>query len=617
VTTVTADAVDDDLDLDGGTRGRGALSVLRRGLAASPELRSGARASLGLALMSAAGKVTVPVLIQQIIDRGFGGPDGFRPGFVFGAAAVAAVVVVATGVVQAVAQRRLVRAAQQALYGLRTRAFSHIHRLSIADHNESRRGVWVSRVTSDVETLARFAEWGAVAWIIHSFLIVGVLVVMAVYSWQLTLVTIAAFAPIVPLFRWLQRRQLAAYDEQRVRVGEMLSEFSEVVGGAPVVRAYGLADRSRRRLHRRIRAQYKAEMRASKYFAFMFPLADLFGSLAVAAVVMVGVQWGPDWGLDLGQLIGVLFLANLLNSPVAELSEVLDQTQTALAGWRKVLDLLDRPVDIAEPPAGEGVVLPPGALAVRAEDVSFAYRDGATVLAGVDIEIAPGTSVAIVGETGSGKTTFARLLCRLADPTAGRIVIGGIPLALVAPVSRRSVIRMVPQDGFLFDTTVRENVRHGRPDALDHHVAAAFEELGLAWWAERLPLGLDTPVGARGEALSVGERQLVALARAELADPGLLILDEATASVDPRTERALTEALGRVSRGRTTISIAHRLSTAEAADRVLVFDRGRIVEQGHHSELVAAGGIYTRLHASWMRSHALTSAPVVERGAST
>jgi putative ABC transport system ATP-binding protein len=218
----------------------------------------------------------------------------------------------------------------------------------------------------------------------------------------------------------------------------------------------------------------------------------------------------------------------------------------------------------------------------------------------IDATVPAGANVAVVGETGSGKTTFAKLLCRLADPTDGRILIGGVDLREVAPVSRHAAIRMVPQDGFLFDTTVRENVRMGHAGASDRDVEDAFRALGLDRWVARLADGLDTEVGERGENLSVGERQLIALARAQVADPGLLILDEATSSVDPETERALSIALVRLAEGRTIVSVAHRLSTAEAADIVLVFDRGEIVERGRHDELVAAGGRYAALYASWL-----------------
>ena len=575
-----------------------AVAVLRRGLAVTPELRQGMVLTASFAVVTALGKLAVPVLIQQVLDRGILGPQGYRPTFV----AVSCLAIGALIVVLYVAGRatflRLVRAAEASLLGLRTRTFAHVHDLSIAEHVDHRRGALVARVTSDVDTLAQFTEWGAMAWIVDSILIVTTLTVMAVYSWPLTLVTVAVFLPLLPVMRALQRRQLAAYDEVRAAVGGTLSEVAELVAGAPVVRAYGLQGRTRRRMQRAIDRQYRAQMRAARWFSVMFPLADLFGALALAAVVAVGAINGPGWGLGFGELVAFVFLVNLLLMPVAELTEILDQTQTAIAGWRKILGVLATPLDVPEPTPGRA--LPKGPLAVDLDGVRFAYRSGDEVLRGIDLHLAPGSSTAVVGETGSGKTTIAKLLCRLADPTEGTVRVGGVDLSEVAADSRRSAIRMVPQDGFLFDATVYENVRLGRLDATRDDVRAAFDELGLGAWLDDLPGGLDAPVGERGGNLSVGERQLVALARAQVGDPGLLVLDEATSSVDPETERALTVALDHLTAGRTVVSIAHRLSTAERADQVVVVDAGRIVEVGTHEQLVSAGGVYADLYASWL-----------------
>jgi ATP-binding cassette subfamily B protein len=320
--------------------------------------------------------------------------------------------------------------------------------------------------------------------------------------------------------------------------------------------------------------------------------------MALSVVIIFGAGFGPDWGLTFGRVSAFLFLADVFLHVFTDLPEVYAETQTAIAGWRKILAVLDLPVEIVEP--GPGIELPMGALKVESQGVRFAYREGGPVLRGIDVEVPAGAHIAIVGETGCGKTTFAKLLTRLADPLEGRILVGGVDLREVSPASRRRAIRMVAQDGFLFDTTVGENVRAGHDGATDRDVEAALEELGLGPWVATLPHLLDTPVGERGEALSVGERQLVALARAQIAMPGVLILDEATSAVDPATERRITEALRRLSHGRTVIIIAHRLSTAEHADHVLVFDAGQIVQRGTHDQLVAEGGVYGRLYESWL-----------------
>jgi ATP-binding cassette subfamily B protein len=571
-------------------------AVLRRGLRESPELRRGLGFTVVLAITVTVANLVTPTLVQQIFDHGFEG--GFRPRFVYGVCAVAFALVVVAYVAGRRSARRLVSASEAALAELRVRTFAHIHELSIAEQTKEKRGVFVSRVTADVDSLAEFTEWGGIAWILSASQILGTLGLMLVYSWQLTIPVVVLTIPLLVVVGKLQAGFSSAYSAVRTRVGELLSEVSESVMGAAVVRAYGLDESVDHRVKRAIGNRYRAQMVAHRRASTLFPMAVLFWALALAAIVVVGTLNGRAWGLTIGRVTAFLFLAQLFLDPFSDLPEIYSETQTAIAGWRKILSVLDLPVEIAEP--SPGVTLPHGALEVAAADVRYAYPGGGPVLHGISLHVAAGANVAIVGATGCGKTTFAKLLTRLADPVGGRITVGGVDLRQIAPASRREAVRMVPQDGFLFDGTVRENVRFGREGATNRDVDTALEELGLGEWVDSLPEGMDTMTGERGEALSVGERQLVALARAQIASPGLLILDEATSAVDPGTERRITEALRRLSEGRTVVTIAHRLSTAELADHVFVFDAGRLVEQGTHEELVAARGVYGRLHDSWL-----------------
>ncbi len=576
----------------------GAISTLRRGVARTPSLRVGLAWSALFALAESAGRLVVPILVQQTIDHGFVG--GLDRDFVHRAVLIATGIIVLVGVSGLVAKFRMVRAAERSLYELRVQGFRRAHQLSLTDLNEQRRGELVARVTSDVDTITRFLDWGALTWIVQSTLLIGIVAVMAVYSWQLMLISLAGYALMLPPLRWLQRRQIAAYALRRTRVGRVLGLTGEVVAGAETVRAYGVEERVSGRLGDALTDEYRAALETTRYFSVLFTIGDLFGAFTLIAVVGAALQWGLGWGLDLGEAVAVLLLLNMAQGPIGELSEVLDQTQTALAGWDKVLGLLDQEPTVHEP--DNGVTIPAGPVAIELDDVWFSYGDGPAVLEGVSLTIPARSTVAVVGETGSGKTTLARLLVRLTDPTAGEIRLAGVPLAAVTPEARHAAVRMVPQDGFLFDTTVRTNIAYGREGADDADIDATIRTLGLESWVAGLPLGLDTPVGERGEQLSVGERQLVAAARAALADPGLLVLDEATSSVDPETEQMLSMAFDRLAADRTTVAIAHRLSTAERADLILVMDDGRLVEQGTHGELLARRGRYAALHASWVRS---------------
>jgi ATP-binding cassette subfamily B protein len=600
-------------------RPEGALATLRRGLRMMPEFRRGLPLTFALALLATAGRVVVPVAVQQTIDRGLLAPSGPDVALVQRLVLVSAGVVLVTAVAVYRMNVRLFRTTETALAGLRVRAFRHVHDLSALHQQSQRRGSLVSRVTSDIDQMSTFMQRGGVLGIVSLGQLTVATVVMAVYSWQLTLLVLVCFVPLVVAVRFFARRLAAAYGMVRSRMGDLLAAVSESVVGAATVRAYGIRARTAARVERAVDEHYRAQVKAQTITAGVFVTGEFVAAVANAAVVVVGVLLGLAGDITAGELIAFLFLVTLFIAPVQTASEVLNEAQNAVAGFRRVLDVLDTEPDVRDPVVADpssARQLPEGPLGVRFEQVSFRYAPNArTALDRVDLTLAPRRRVAVVGETGSGKTTFAKLVTRLMDPSEGRVLLGSdeigwVPLHDVAFASLRARVVMVPQDGFLFDATVADNVRYGKPGMTDAHVAAAFDELGLGAWVDGLADGVSTPVGQRGQSLSAGERQLVAVARAYVADPDVLVLDEATSAVDPATERRLTRALDALTAGRTTLTIAHRLSTAERADEVLVVDAGRIVQRGTHTQLVGAEGPYARLHASWRRSSVVSGAMI-------
>ncbi len=592
-----------DATVVGSTAREGGLAVLLRGMRRNPEITEGLRLTLLLALISTAGGSVIPIVVRGALDDGFseGGVD---------TAAVARYVVIAALLMIAIAvtgywsKVRIFTASERGLANLRVAAFRHVHDLSMLTQNTQRRGSLVSRVTSDVDQISQFLQFTGIMMIISVGQMLVATVVMAFLSWQLTLVVLISFVPLALSLRWLAGAMSRAYDRVRASVGEMLAVIAEPVVGASVVRSYGIEERTQDRVDVAVRANYRNNIRAQTITAGAFSAAIMVGGIANAAVLGIGVLLGVVGELTIGTVVAFVFLVGLFTGPAQMATQVISEAQNAIASWRRVLDLLDTPADVVDP-GTDAVPLPEGELDARFDHVSFAYPDGPTVLADVDVTIEARQRVAVVGETGSGKTTFAKLLTRLMDPVDGRVLLGGVDISHVGFDDLRQHVLMVPQEGFLFDATLAENLRYGSRTATDEELVEAIRGLGLADWYAALPRGLQTSVGQRGESLSAGERQLVALVRSALADPNLLVLDEATSAVDPQTELRATRALDRLLEGRTSVTIAHRLSTAENADRVLVFDQGRLVEDGHHRDLVKADGAYARLHASWVAQASL------------
>jgi ABC-type multidrug transport system fused ATPase/permease subunit len=356
-----------------------------------------------------------------------------------------------------------------------------------------------------------------------------------------------------------------------------------------------------------VRKRGDSNIRAGIIGAFLFPSGEVFAVFTVMAVVGTGLLIGPAGGLSAGALVGFVFLTYRFLEPIAEFTEVIDQTQSAVASLRRVLGVLDTPIGPPQPTSP--MLLPRGSLSIDFVDVSFAYGsrlvdddDDTPVLNSINLHVPGGQHIALVGPSGSGKTTLARLIARLSDPTLGTVLLGGVPLVRVNNADLRNRLIVVPQEPFLFAETIAYNLRFAAPEASDQILKQAFEDLELLDWLETLQEGIETHVGQRGGSLSAGERQLVALVRAAVVRPDVLILDEATSSVDASTEVRISRAMRKLAQGRTTVSIAHRLSTAARAERVILLEHGRVVEDGSHETLLAQNGNYAKQYETWVSS---------------
>jgi ABC-type multidrug transport system fused ATPase/permease subunit len=577
-----------------------ALDTIRRGIAVSPELTEGFRGTLALAVVASLGQVIVPIVVQQTLDHGINDKGGPDVSFTVVMGLLAAVAIGITSWAAYLMTRRLFITSERGLATLRIKAFRHVHDLPLLTQNTERRGALVSRVTSDVDQVSQFLVFGGLFFIISAGQVLIATIVMVIYSWELAIVVWVAFAPLFLSLRYFQRKLSAAYGVVRRQMGAMLAAVSEPVVGAAVVRSYAVEDRTQARIDDAIDQFKAASTTAQRFTVVSFSLGGISAGLANAGVIIIGVWLGFTRDMTAGTVLAFAFLVTLFVGPVQMGTQILTDAQNAIAGWRRVIGILETPADLVDPGA-DGAVLPRGPIDVRFERVALAYPGGPLLLRDSDLDIDSGRRVAVVGETGSGKSTIAKLLTRLMDPVEGAVLLDGVDVRRIAQSSLRRSVVLVPQEGFLFDDTITANVRYGKLDATEDDIRASAAALGLGDWLATLPAGLDTHVGQRGESLSAGERQLVALLRAHLADPDLLVLDEATSAVDPQLEMRIGRALERLMTGRTSVTIAHRMSTAESADEVVVVDRGRIVQRGPHAELVRdPDGVYAGLHRSWV-----------------
>jgi ATP-binding cassette, subfamily B, bacterial len=490
------------------------------------------------------------------------------------------------------------RLGEDLMYDVRVKVFSHLQRQSLDFYTKEKAGVLMTRMTSDIESLSNLFQEGLVNLAVQGLTLVIIVVVLVVLDPGLALITLLVVVPATLLLsEWFRRRSNQAYDTIRDRIADILSDLSESLAGIRVIAAHNRRAHNVSRHRKLLESHRQANLRAARATATYAPGTDAIGVLSQAIVALIGGRMVLNGSLSIGELSAFLLYVNAFFAPIAALTQLYNGYQQGQASVRKLADLLATEPSVLEAP--DAVPLPPIDGEIRLEGVGFSYVQGSEVLRDVDLVVAPGETVAVVGPTGAGKSTIARLVCRFADPTAGTVRIDGHDLRDVTITSLRRQLGVVPQEAFLFAGTVRDNLTFARPDATDADIDAAVRAVGLDPLVASLPQGLDTPIHERGSSLSAGERQLLALGRAFLAQPRVLVLDEATSNLDLVSEAHIERALDAVLEGRTAIIIAHRLATARRADRIVVVDDGRIVESGTHEELAAAGGRYSTLNAAW------------------
>jgi ATP-binding cassette subfamily B protein len=548
---------------------------------------------LGLVSLDALASLAGPLLIRNGIDNGIDA-DPQMMSAVWAATLAYLAVVTVNFFVMTFETFITGRTAERALWSLRVKVFSHLHRQGLDYYDREMGGRIMTRMTSDIEALTQLLQSGLVTAVVALLTCVGVGIALAFMDWRLALLGLIVMPPLAIATVWFRRRSGAAYDDARDKVAVVNADFQESLTDVRVAQAFTREDQNTRRFAGRSRAYLGARLKAQQLVAIYFPFVEFLSGVAGAIVLAGGAAMVRNGSLSSGDLIAFVLYLNLFFAPIQQLSQVFDTYQQARVALGRITELLSEPSSVPE--ADEPVH--PGALTGRIElrDVRFAYSStGVEVLHGVDLVIEPGETVAIVGETGAGKSTLEKLVARYYDVSDGEVLIDGTDIRTLDLGEYRRQLGVVPQEAFLFAGTIRDNLAYGRPDASDAVVEAAARSVGAHEVIAALPGGYLHVVGEQGRSLSAGQRQLLALARAQVVDPKILLLDEATANLDLASEAKVSEAMGMVTSGRTALVIAHRLSTAVTADKIVVMDDGRVAEVGTHATLLRAGGTYARL----------------------
>jgi ATP-binding cassette subfamily B protein len=572
-------------------------SLVARAARLAPDLRWQLVGAIAVASVATLVRLLGPLIIRGGIDDGIA--EGDKRTIIVAAAMYVGLLVVQY-FASAAAQLSVAFVGERYLVRLRTVVFSRLLRLDMGFYSRSKSGVLVSRMTSDIESLQEFASDGAVLALTNLLTVLGVAVALLLVDWQMAFVVFAVVLVLAGVSVVFQRQARRAYDQVREHIGSVLATLQEGITGVRVVQAFTQEHAQASTFGRVNERYFEANMAAARAISWYFPVVAFLRIISLAAALGIGASRVLNGSMTIGTLVAFLLYLDWFFQPIINLSNVYNLLQSALAAISKLFGLMDEIVVVDDKP-GAFDLSEPVAGAVAMEGVSFSYEPGTVVLDDVSVVVGAGERVAIVGETGSGKSTIAKLIMRFYDPESGVVAIDGNDLRDITERSRTDALALIPQDGFLFAGTLRANIAYAAPDATDAAVWNVLRAMGIDDWVRSLPEGLETEVRERGGRFSAGERQLVALARAFLSDPSIIVLDEATSNLDPETEIQVEGALRVLLAGRTSVVIAHRLRSAERADRVVMVDGGRIIAEGTHAELVESLPRYRELVEVWQR----------------